>query len=342
MRLPLHSILHPIAIVLALAGCQLRATQQPNIVFILADDLTFRDIGCYGGVNVPTPNIDRLAADGMRFDRCFQATAMCSPTRHNLYTGLYPVKSGAYPQATWVNPGVESIVQHLRPLGYRVALTGKRHILPPSSFPFDYLDEDTDPDLDAVEAYLKKDPTQPICVFLCFREPHTPWTKGDPSAIDPAKLVLPPYFVDTPETRRQLVKYYAEVGDLDNSVGKVIAILERLEIADNTLLIFAGEQGNAFPFAKWTCYDSGLKSAFIARWPGVTAPGSVSEALVEYVDVTPTLIDVAGGAPREGLDGQSFLPVRRGDTGHLKDFVYGFQTTRGITNGSEHYGTEKG
>jgi uncharacterized sulfatase len=239
-----------------------------------------------------------------------------------------------------VYDGVKSVAHYLRPLGYRVALAGKRHVLPENAFPFDYLDEDqeNDPDLAAVEAYLKKAADKPSCVFLCFHEPHTPWTKGDRSAFDPAKLVLPPNFVDTEETRRQLVKYYAEVGDLDHSVGKVLATLDRLGIAQNTLLVFAGEQGNAFPFAKWTCYDGGLQSALIARWPGVIAPGTTTGALVEYVDIVPTFIDIAGGPVLGGLDGRSFLPVLRGETDRHKQVVFGIQTTRGITNGSDHYG----
>ncbi len=341
--MPLPRSIRPFTIALLAAALSPSATlaespQSPNIVFILADDLTAQDLPAYGGQNVATPNLDRLAGEGLTFERCFQATAMCSPTRHNLYTGLYPVRSGAYPQSTWVYPGVESIVHLLRPLGYRVSLNGKRHILPEKSFPFDYLDDDTEPDLERIEEYLTAAPDQPTALFVCYRDPHTPWTKGDRSAFDPEQLVLPPNFVDTPETRRQLVKYYAEIGWLDNAVGGVMALIERLGMADNTLFIFAGEQGSAFPFAKWTCYDRGLQSAFIARWPGVIAPGTTTSALVEYVDVVSTLVEAAGGTPPANLDGRSFLPVLRGETDHHKDVVFGLQTTRGVTNGSETYG----
>ena len=112
--------------------------EKPNFVFVIADDCTYRDIGCYGG-QAHTPNIDRLAGEGMRFTDCFQAAPMCSPTRHNIYTGLYPVKSGAYPNHTFAKPGTKSVVHYLQPLGYRVALSGKRHINPPEVFPFEYL-----------------------------------------------------------------------------------------------------------------------------------------------------------------------------------------------------------
>lgn len=340
---PPMSLPHPfwflLALSAAIASLACAATARPpNIVFILADDLTAQDLPAYGGVNVATPNLDRLAAEGLTFERCFQATAMCSPTRHNLYTGLDPVRSGAYPQATWVYPGVQSIVHYLRPLGYRVALNGKRHILPEKSFPFDYLDDDTEPDLALVEDYLTAAPDQPTALFLCYRDPHTPWTKGDRSGFAPDKLILPPNFVDTPETRRQLVNYYAEIGWLDEAVGGVMALIDRLGMRDNTLLIFAGEQGSAFPFAKWTCYERGLQSALIARWPGVIAPGTRTPAMVEYVDMVPTLVSAAGGTPPPNLDGRSFLPVMRDGIHHHKDVVFGMQTTRGITNGSEHYG----
>ena len=111
----------------------LRASDKPNLLFIIADDCTFRDIGCYGG-QAKTPNIDRLATQGMQFSHCFQAAPMCSPTRHNLYTGLYPVKSGAYPNHTFVDQGTKSIAHYLKEIGYRVALSGKTHIKPREAF----------------------------------------------------------------------------------------------------------------------------------------------------------------------------------------------------------------
>ena len=316
----------------------LKAAEQPNIIFIIADDLTFRDLSCYGGENVSTPHIDSIADEGMKFSRCFQASAMCSPTRHNIYTGLYPVKSGAYPNSTLAYEGTKSVAHYLGNLGYRVGLTGKRHIYPESVFPFEYLAESTEPDLAALKDFLGRTSEQPSCTFICFNEPHTPWTKGDASQFNPDKLVLPPNFVDTPTTRKHLTKYYAEVKQLDDSVGEVISLIDQLNMLDNTLLIFVSEQGIAMPFAKWTCYESGLQSAFLARWPGKIEAGSLSHAMIEYVDILPTFIEVAGGRPEPLLEGESFMPVLLGQRNRHKDFVYALQTTRGITNGSDHYG----
>ena len=113
------------------------AAQKPNLLFVIADDCTHRDLGCYGG-QAHTPHIDGLAKQGLRFTHCFQAAPMCSPTRHNIYTGLYPVKSGAYPNHTFVKAGTNSVVQYLKPLGYRVALSGKTHINPRNIFAFEF------------------------------------------------------------------------------------------------------------------------------------------------------------------------------------------------------------
>ena len=126
-----------LALLSLIATHSVSASERPNILLVIADDCTHLDLGCYGGQAL-TPNIDRLATEGMQFNRCFQTTAMCSPTRHAIYTGLYPVKSGAYTNHTFVYPDVESIVGDLQPLGYRVALSGKTHINPPSAFPFEY------------------------------------------------------------------------------------------------------------------------------------------------------------------------------------------------------------
>jgi len=312
---------------------------KPNFVFIIADDCTFRDIGCYGG-QAYTPNIDRLASEGMRFTKCFQSAPMCSPTRHNIYTGLYPVKSGAYPNHTFVKDGTKSIVHYLKPLGYRLALSGKKHINPMEIFPFEYSGKGNNPDFEAIDKFVSecKESNTPFCLFACSNEPHSPWNKGDASRYDAAKLKLPPYLVDTEETRECMTRYLAEITYYDWQVGQTLALLDKHALTDKTLVIVVSEQGSSFPFGKWTCYDTGLQSAFIARWPDKIAPGTVSDALIEYVDVLPTYIEAAGGTPPPILDGKSLLPVLKGQTKEHKKYVFGEMTTRGINNGSDYFG----
>ncbi|MDB4378076.1 sulfatase, partial [Akkermansiaceae bacterium] len=298
-----------------------------------------RDLGCYGG-QAKTPHIDQLATQGMLFERCFQAAPMCSPTRHNIYTGLYPVKSGAYPNHTFVKEGTKSLSHYLKPLGYRVALSGKTHISPRDIFKFEYSAKGNNPDMAVIESLMveSKEKGTPFCLLACSNEPHAPWDKGDTSQYPPAKVELPSNLVDTPETREGYSKYLAEITYYDQQVGDVLALLKKHGLAENTLVVVTSEQGSEFPFAKWTCYDAGLQSAMIARWPGKIAAGKKSKAMVEYVDLCPTFIEAAGGKIPEGLDGKSFLPVLKGEKQEHKKHVFGMMTTRGIINGSEHYG----
>ena len=316
----------------------LHAADKPNMLFVIADDCTFRDIGCYGG-QAHTPNIDQLAKEGMRFTRCFQAAPMCSPTRHNIYTGLYPVKSGAWPNHTQAYPHVKSIVHHLTPLGYRVTQTGKTHINPREVFPFENFGGAKNPDMEYIDRLFSETAKggKPFCLFACSNEPHSPWNKGDATVYPPDKVKLPPYIVDTPRVREDYSKYLAEVTYYDSQVGEIMNLLKKHNLADNTLVMVVSEQGNAFPFAKWTCYDHGLQSAMIVRWPGRIKPGSETDALVEYVDVTPTFIDLAGGKPVAPIDGKSFLPVLQGKATTHKQHVFGIMTTRGIINGTDAY-----
>lgn len=321
----------------AMAGAH--AEQPPNILCVIADDCTFRDIGCYGG-QARTPHIDQLARQGIRLTRCFQAAPMCSPTRHNIYTGLYPVKSGAYPNHTFAHPGTKSVVHYLRDAGYRVALSGKRHIAPKDVFPFEYSAKGNNPDSAAVEQLLKecRDSDTPFCLFACSNEPHSPWNKGDASAYPPDQVQLPPYIADTAVVRENFSRYLAEVEYFDGQVGALLKLIDRYDLTDNTLVMVLSEQGNGFPFAKWTCYGNGLQSAMVVRWPGKISAGTTSAAMVEYVDILPTFLEAAGVAVPKSLDGLSFIDVLTGKTQQHKEYSYGLMTTRGIINGSDVFG----
>ena len=177
-----------------------------------------------------------------------------------------------------------------------------------------------------------------FCLFVASNQPHTPWNKGDVSQFDPDKLTLAPMYVDVPQTRQEFTKYLAEVNFMDQEFGNVLSILEQEKVADQSVVVYLSEQGNSLPFAKWTCYDAGVHSACIVRWPGVVKPGSVSDALVEYVDIVPTFVDIIGGKPQAKVDGESFKPVLTGKKKAHKKYSFSLQTTRGINAGSPYYG----
>ncbi len=326
---------------------------KPNIMLVIADDQCWRDSGCYGNKDVKTPNIDRLAKGGMRFNAMFTATAMCAPTRQQLYTGVFPVRNGAFPNHSKVYPGTKSIVHHLRALGYRVGLIGKKHFGPRASFPFEFLPGAKKAPLNskAIAKFVGRDATQPYCLIVASNHPHGPWNSGPQDAYDAKTLTVPPFLVDNRVMREALVKYYAEITALDGQVGACMEIVEKSGRADDTMCIFTSEQGSGFPFgAKWTCYENGLKTAFIVKWPAKVKAGTVTDAMVQYVDVVPTLIEAAGGNPNRidtgrpgaagggrGFDGRSFLSLLLGKADAFRDFVYGAHTTRGIIRGSECY-----
>jgi len=339
----------------------LAAAGQPSIVMVLADDLEWNDLGCYGNADVKTPHLDRLASQGMRFTHSFTATAMCAPTRQQLYTGIFPVRNGAYPNHSRVKDGTRSIVHHLRKLGYRVGLCGKTHFGPRQSFPFELLKASQ------IEEFIARDKSQPYCLVYTSHSPHQPWKEGDASAYDQASLKIKPYQVDTPAQRKAMASYYAEVTDFDRETGEVMQAVDRVGDPQNTIFIATSEQGPQFPHGKWTCYDTGLRTALIIRWPAKVKPGSTTAAMVQYVDVLPTLLAAASGKPQQNkpqqnkpqqnkpqqnkprqnrprqnkpltkMDGRSFLPVLLGNSQHHNDFVYGVHTTRGIIHGSDCY-----
>ncbi len=321
----------------------------PNLLLFLADDMTWSDLGCYGNPDVKTPNIDRLAREGMRFTRCYNPAPTCSPLRQSLYTGLYPVRNGAHPNHSRVREGVKSLPHHLAPLGYRTAIVGKRHEAPAEAFPFEYLGGShgdmgkspagADLPLDKAREFMARDAKQPWCLVIASNQPHTPWNRGDASTYPPATLRVPPYFVDTPELREGLSRYYAEITYMDGQVGRALRDLKELNAEENTLVLWLSEQGSQLPFGKWTCYDMGIHAAAVLRWPGTVPEGTTSDALVSYVDIVPTFIDLAGGAPAQlDLDGRSFAPVLRGTRQTHNQTVFGMNTTRGIYHGSEAYG----
>lgn len=328
---------------------------KPNIVLIMADDLTMIDIEPYGSKQVHTPNLARLAKDGMCLDNMFNMVPVCSPTRQSLLTGLGPVRNGAYPNHTMIYDGIKTLPVYMKELGYETALIGKRHYAPVSSYPFDFLGgrdgdngQGSDVDLSKAEEYIRKT-DKPYFLMFTSNQPHEPWNRGNHQVYDPDKIQLNPNMVDTKLTRMQMVRYYAEITYLDSLVGVVLDIIDRSGNKDNTIVMFATEQGNSFPFSKWTLYDQGLRSGFIVRWPGKIKPETRNPALLQYADITPTLIDLGGGDPLKintgskdgngnvGFDGMSFKKVLLGATNHMRDYVFGEHTTRGIIQGSDAY-----
>ena len=305
-------------------------SKKPNIVIIMADDLDSHELSCYGGQNIKTTHIDALADNGLKFNQMIASEAMCIPTRASLFTGLYPVRHGAYQNHKAVNPNLKSIVHYLNDLGYKVGLTGKDHVTKPhDTFPFEMV-PGFEPNcvattdeyfLDSIRNYITKD-QDPYCLFVMSCNPHAPWTVGNPDEFNPEKLILPKHWVDTKVTRNQFAKYLAEVRRLDNQVGDVVQLLKDTKQDDNTIVIFLGEQGPQVVGGKWTLFDNGVRSSMIIKWPNKIQPKKETNALVQYEDVMPTLVEIAGGKTAKNIDGKSFLDVIHGKKDTHRSFAY--------------------
>jgi len=332
-----------------------QAESKPNFVIIIGDDATYSDLPLYGGQNVETPRIDRLAEQGITFNYAFLSIAMCNPCRTELYTGLYPAHNGSCWNHSAARPGTRSIVHHLKALGYRVGIAGKVHLKPGDCFPFERIGglepgcvaktaryDDT-----KIRGFITRDRRQPFCLVVGLVVPHAPWTVGDPSRFPPGKIKLPPHIADTQPTRRDFARYLAEIEVLDQQVGRLLDALDELQVAGQTMVVFTSEQGGQWPGCKWTNYNTGVHTALVVRWPGKIEPGRRTDALVQYADILPTLVEAAGGDPSKcGFDGTSFLPVLLGRRDEHRRYAYFMHNNipegppypiRGITDGHYHY-----
>ena len=313
--------IYPVAVLLISAFVvQPTFAEKPNFLIILADDCTYSDLPLYGGQNAKTPNIDRLASESLVFNRAYLSEAICMPCRSAMYSGQYPMHNGAAYNHSASREGTQSLPQYLRPLGYRVGLTGKKHVEPRTAYPFtdvpgfddNCVRNPTKPHSLAGIKQFMTDKTEPFCLVIGLTEPHVPWVMGDPSAYPLKQLKLPPNLADTDFTRRDFASYLAEITYMDGQVGEILATLAEVGQADNTLVLFTSEQGAQFPGCKWTCWDTGLHTAMIARWPGKAPEAKRTDAIIQYVDVVPTLLELAGAEPAQiptHLDGASFREV---------------------------------
>ena len=308
------------------------ASEKPNILFVLSDDQSAAHVGCYGNPDVQTPNIDKLAREGMRFERAYVASPQCVPSRASIMTGRSPVAldmtrfSAPLPAEFKVYP------EYLRSAGYYTGVAGRTYHLDGgggaasakifaekhlATFPdrLDYVrSTNKRPEmLSQYQEFLDQVPAgKPFCLQLCFSDPHRPYTTEDvPSPRDPAKLTLPPFYPDTPEVRKDLAAYYDEIQRFDSDLGQVLDILEKRGLAKNTIVVFMGDNGSAQFRGKGTLFELGIRVPLVIRWPGTVTPGSTTTNLISGEDLAPTLLEAAGLPAPKDMTGVSFLPRLR-------------------------------
>ena len=314
------------------------AADQPNILILLGDDIDKSSLGPWGG-QAHTPHLDQLARDGVRLDCVYANVAMCAPFRQEFYSGQCAWRTGAMPNHSKSVAGTKSLPHYLQPLGYHVGLLGKKHIGPRDSYPFEDLGDlakDRDANKDAViraEAYIQKAirTETPFCLVVASNDGHGPYTHGDRSRYPAATIQTPHDALGTSQYKQQLGAHLAEVTNLDDLLGKLRKILQDENVTQNTLIIFCSEQGNAFPFSKWTCFESGLTSGMIAVLPKVIPAGTVKKNMTWIADVAPTLLDAVGGNTAAWtFDGTSQWGNLTGGKTDIHHYAYGAFTNCNI------------
>jgi arylsulfatase A-like enzyme len=341
--------------VLLLAGlcvpggsCHAADAQRPNVVLIIADDMAWDDCGAYGNPRVRTPNIDRLAREGMRFDRAFVTASSCSPSRSSILTGRYPHNTGAEELHWPLPPEQVTFVEKLKASGYWTAAAGKWHLGDAVKDRFDVVRE-ADPSgfqlgtvrdakarmtaggsgaiqsgCDQWVPVLRDRPRdRPFFLWLASLDPHRDYQPGTiPEPHRPEAVIVPPYLPDVPEVRKDLALYYDEISRLDHHVGEVLAELDRQGVADETLVLFLSDNGRPFPRCKTTLYDSGIRTPFIVRWPGHIRPGSRCGSLVSTIDIAPTVLRLAGIEPGPTFRGKGLSPLFQDQKARVHEMIF--------------------
>ncbi len=301
--------------------------RPPNIVYIHSHD-SGRYLQPYGH-KIPTPNLLKLASEGVLFRNAFSAAPTCSPSRAALLTGQCPHQNGMLGLAHRgfsLNDYRKHILYTLRDAGYVSVLGGLQHIAAkPEMIGYDeILPHATVHVKDVVPAvieYLDRKPGKPFFLDIGFQETHREYPK--PTAQDDPRYTQPPPVVpDVAETRYDMASYHASARELDRGVGMVMDALERNGQAQNTLVISTTDHGIAFPHMKCNLLDTGWAVSLIMRGPGVFRGGKLCDAMVSHLDVFPTICDVIGAPKPAHITGKSFLPVLRGEQKEINEEVF--------------------
>ncbi len=327
---------------------------RKNVVLIVADDHG-QDTGAYGNSMIQTPNLDRLASEGVRFRHVFATTASCSASRSVILSGLQNHATGQYGHQHDFHhfvsfDRIKSLPVLLSEAGYRTGIVGTFHVAPTEVYLFDRFIKGSSRSsfamADSAEVFIEESGDKPFFLYFATSDPHRGGGFADeleygpdrfgnipegypgiqPVTYSASDVLVPPFLPDTPYVRAELAQYYQAVSRVDQGVGHLMEVLEEAGVMDNTLIIYTSDHGIAFPGAKTTVYEPGLRIPLIVRHPDIRG-GIVNDAMISMVDLTPTILDYAGVTPpiypqhiglevlrpdlpdSSGLHGRSFLPI---------------------------------
>jgi len=291
------------------------AQDRPNVLWILSEDIS-PDLACYGAAAVQTPNLDNLASQGVRFTNAFTTGPVCSASRSAMITGMYQTSIGAHHHRSHRNDGyalpepVKLITEYFREAGYftanvKTAAPGVRGSGKTDfNFQFKNAFDGTD--------WNQRKSGQPFFAQLSISVTHRGGHWKDlheklKNPVDPAKVKLPPYYPDHPIAREDWATYLNSIQLMDQYVGKILARLDDEGLAENTVVIFIGDHGRCHVRGKQWLYDGGIHIPLIIRWPGKLRAGQVCDYLISAIDISATVLEVAGIEPAKHMEGKVFL-----------------------------------
>ncbi len=309
--------------------------ERPNVIYIMSDQQRKNTLGCYGNSQVQTPNFDRLASQGVRFDSCYASQPVCSPCRSSMVTGLFPHATGVTDNLIDLDPKLFSWPRAMKEAGYTTCYVGKWHLgYPPAP---DYFDvwhgydtgwshwiEGTKPpvyrpdeETDFTMKFVEENKDKPFLCWLSFYPPHTPKTAPQEN-IDLYKGKIEP---------DDQVVYHAMVNRLDWNIGRLLDKLEELGLREKTLIVFTSDHGENFPenwnhHHKRLCYDSAANVPLLMSWPGTLPEGEERKQIISMVDVPVTILDLCGLKWPEDLHGQSAKKLLEGDAKGWHDTIF--------------------
>lgn len=332
------------------AGAQ-RGGRPPNILLILSDDHSYPYLGVHGSNWISTPNLDAFAREGMVFERAFVAAPQCVPSRTALMTGRSPVAARMGRFSSPLPPEIVTVPEVLRAQGYYTGVCGRYFHLDGAVDPsevtaqiyekrhlrtwkkrVDFLDiSSQEPTARLFEQFLEKAPAgRPWFFWINYNDPHYPWD-ADAGRVDPKKLEVPGYLPNLPGVREDLARYCGEIERADRWFGQAMSVLRKGGVEQDTMVVFMGDNGMAFPHGKGSLYDPGLHVPLIARFPGRIKP-QVTRNLISGEDVAATLMEAGGAGIPSGVTGQSFYPLLTGGHYEPRDYVFAARLHHGSGN----------
>ncbi|GAB5561389.1 MAG: sulfatase [Synoicihabitans sp.] len=337
----------------------LGADERPNIILFVSDDHGMDAMGAYGNPVIQTPHMDQLAKEGVRFDQAYCTSASCAASRSVILTGLYGHATGSYGHVHNYHhfrtfDDVVSLPVRLAKAGYRTARVGKYHVAPEAVYHFEtVLDANPRSTVEMAEVSEKViEGDAPFFLYFCPDDPHRgppysqeDWTRpnsfgnrpeGYPGVetitYDPDDVLVPDFLPDNKYTREEIAEYYQSVSRIDQGLGRLRELVAAAGKTDNTIIIYLSDNGMAFPGAKTTVYEPGIRLPLLVVDPRSEARGVVNDAMVTWADLTPTIMDFTGApiAPKE-IHGRSFRSILGATPAEGWDEIYAAHTFHEIT-----------